>query len=161
MKLRPQTVQVIAAIGALLIGVLVYLIDRPPGSVYLIPEGLSVAGQNSVVFGVIGNHLPTLVHVYAFIILTAVIMAPSPNQVMLICVIWFLIDALFELAQIDAIAKWLVSYIPSWFEGIPVLENTSNFFSYGTFDILDILSITIGAIAAYFTIDAGKMPQED
>jgi hypothetical protein len=96
--------------------------------------------------------LPTFVHVYAFILLTAILVTPARAYVIPICLLWFMIESLFELAQINVIAQWIVKYIPTWFNRIPFLENTSDYFLAGTFDILDIFSIAAGTLAAYLTI---------
>jgi len=39
-----------------------------------------------------------------------------------------------------------------WFERIPGLEATSAYFLQGTFDVLDILAIATGTLAAYLTM---------
>jgi hypothetical protein len=40
--------------------------------------------------------------------------------------------------------------IPDWFVEIPFMENSANYFLYGTFDFFDLGAITIGALLAYF-----------
>jgi hypothetical protein len=149
---RAEIIQVVIGIVALLIGVLVYLLDRPAGSVYFLPEWLVSGNTTHAVFKVIGNYLPTFVHVYAFILFTVAVMAPTTRMLLIICSAWFAIDSLFELAQIDSIADYLSGVMPGWFNGIPFLENTTNYFVYGTFDSLDILSIALGTVAAYATV---------
>jgi len=42
--------------------------------------------------------------------------------------------------------------IPDWFAGLPLLENTEDFFLQGTFDFLDLTAITLGSIIAYFVL---------
>ena len=112
-----------------------------------------VLGENSEpFFGAIGNHIPTFVHVYAFILLTAIFVTQSRAYALPICIFWFIIDSLFEIAQISAIAQWIAMHVPNWFDVIPFLENTSDYFLTGRFDILDIFSITAGTLAAYLTI---------
>ena len=149
---RAESLQLATAIVALSIGVLVYLLDRQPGSVYFIPGGVSIADSLNPIFGQIGNHLPTFIHVYAFILLTVIIMSPSPAMVFWICVTWFSVDSLFELAQLTPIAHLIAEHVPAWFIGIPFLENTAAYFLAGTFDILDIISIAMGTVTAYLTI---------
>ena len=46
--------------------------------------------------------------------------------------------------------------IPSWFSSIPFLENTRNYFLYGTFDFNDLTAITIGTLIAYFVLLSTK-----
>ena len=69
---------------------------------------------------------------------------------MIICLGWFLIDCAFELGQ--EFNSLLLKIIPDWFAGIPFLENTENYFLYGTFDFIDLAAITIGAVIAYFVL---------
>jgi len=47
---------------------------------------------------------------------------------------------------------WPSKIIPNWFAGIPFLENTENYFLQGTFDLIDLASISIGAAIAYFVL---------
>ena len=140
------------AIGALSIGVLVYVFDQQPEFIYFLPGWLSYNDQMSNVFGSLGNSLPTFLHVYAFILLTLAIAAPSITKVLPICLAWFCLDSLFELAQIDAIAQWIAAHSPTSFTGILFLENASSYFLLGTFDVIDLLSIVTGTVAAYLTV---------
>jgi hypothetical protein len=74
------------------------------------------------------------------------------NKIIPICLAWFTLDCLFEVAQIDSSARWIAQHIPDWFSGVPFLENTASYFLFGTFDVLDLLSIAAGTVAAYVTI---------
>lgn len=152
MNNRSDALQLTTAVLALGIGVLVYLLDRQPDNVYFIPDWVSIAGSLNPIFGQIGNHLPTFIHVYAFILLTVIIMSPSPAMVFWICVTWFSVDSLFEIAQLTPIANWIAEHVPASFAGIPFLENTDSYFLTGTFDFLDLISIAMGTVAAYLTI---------
>jgi hypothetical protein len=138
--------------GALGVGVLVYVFDRQPELIYFLPGWLSLNNQLGGLFGSIGNYLPTFIHVYAFILLTVVVAVPSITKLIPVCLAWFTLDTLFEVAQMDAIAQWLAIHTPPWFTGIPFLENSSNYFLLGTFDAIDILSIAAGTITAYITV---------
>lgn len=149
---RSKIIQAAPAAIALLVGVIVYLLDRQTDSVYFMAHWM-VLGENSrPFFGAIGNHLPTFVHVYAFILLTAIFVTQSRAYALSICIFWFIIDSVFEVAQITTFAQWIAKHIPYWFHKIPFLENTSHYFLSGTFDVLDIFSITAGTLAAYLTI---------
>lgn len=145
---HPETVQIVIALFVLSIGVLVYLLDRQPGSVYFIPEWFSLTGNPGSIFGYIGNHLPTFIHVYVFILLTVSTTAVSVSHA---CILWFVIDSLLEIAQLTTVANWIAENIPAWFAGIPFFENTASYFKNGTFDVLDIVSIVLGTVAAYLT----------
>ena len=152
MDRRSTVIQSTTATGALAVGVLVYLLDRQPTSVYFIPDWITLANNLNPIFGEIGNYLPTFIHVYAFILLTTIIVAPSPAWIIPICAAWFAVDSLFELAQFTPIDQWIAGNVPDWFASIPFLENTSAYFISGTFDFLDLLSIAAGTAAAYLTI---------
>lgn len=138
-------------LAALVLGAFVYLVDRNPSSVYFIPAGLSQwKGQQSV-FGVIGNFLPTFVHPFAFICLSAAFIELNKRNIVLTCLAWLFIDSVFELVQMTVVAQYLLGIIPS-FSGIPILENTHNYLLHGSFDVFDLFSIVLGTIAAYFTL---------
>lgn len=139
-------------IGALGVGVLIYVFDRQPEFIYFLPGWLSLNSHLGSLFGSIGNHLPTFLHVYAFILLTVVAASPSISKLIPVCLAWFTLDSLFEVAQIDAIAQWLAIHTPAWFADIPFLENTTRYFLLGTFDVIDLLSIAAGTITAYITV---------
>ena len=150
----PQPVfrQAAPALIALFIGVGVYLLDRQPESAYFMAHWMILGDSAQPFFGDLGNHLPTFVHVYAFILLTAVVVAPSRAFAIAICIFWLVIDSVFELAQIRFIAQGVANLAPEWFRAIPFLENTSDYFLAGTFDVLDLYSIAAGSVAAYMTI---------
>ena len=83
MSKRAQMLLTAIAFFALAVGVAVYLIDRSPGSVYFIPEWLSLSDSVNRMFGVIGNYLPTFVHPFAFILFTAVVVNPTRQTLLL------------------------------------------------------------------------------
>lgn len=141
-----------AAAAALLAGVVLYLVDRPPGSVYFLPVPSPYPFETGAVFGILGDWLPTFLHVYAFILLTVCAAGPGAHRVVPICMTWFAVDTLFELGQIPAIARMISALVPDAFMGIPFLENTAGYFLTGTFDVLDLVSIAAGTVAAYLTI---------
>ena len=62
----------------------------------------------------------------------------------------FLEGSAFEVGQM--FPKWSTSIIPDWFTGIPFLGNTENYFLKGTFDILDVIAIALGAVTAYLVL---------
>jgi hypothetical protein len=139
------------AMMALGLGVMVYAFDRQAQHVYFLPAWLSAYNAHGGLFSLLGNYLPTFIHVYAFILLTAVVAGLSEIRILSASFFWFIIDSLFEVAQTDPIAQWLAMHVPGWFSGIPFLENTSAYFLYGTFDVLDLLSIALGTLAAWLT----------
>ena len=137
---------------ALGLGIVLYLVDRPASETYFVPESLSLFSHGSTVFGSLGQHMPTFLHVFAFCLLSSGILDCNKRCALLVCGFWLCLDGLFEIAQHDAIAERLVPWVPDWFNGIPILENTANYFSRGHFDPLDLASIVLGSMLAYLTI---------
>ena len=150
--LRKHLAVELAALGALAFGVLVYALDRLPESVYFLPAGWSLAEGGVRWFGSLGGQLPEFLHVYAFALLTAAVLASSRRLALLSCAVWWGLDSLVELGQHAAISPQIAAAVPAWFAGIPFLENTGLYFTHGTFDPLDFIAIAVGAVAAYFTI---------
>jgi hypothetical protein len=152
---HPATISLIIAVAAMLFGIVVYLLDRQAESVYFMSDWMALGdGQNSA-FGLLGQHIPTFVHAYTFILLTMALVVPEDRyrQCLLpVCIGWFLLDALFEIAQIEFIAQRIAAWVPGWFASVPFLENTASYFVNSTFDVLDLLSIGLGTLAAYVTI---------
>jgi len=145
--------QILIGLGGLLVGALVYLIDRPPEATYFLHFSrikVSLYGILPNVFGVIGNSLPDFLHVFSFIMLTAGLLSWGKKGSLAICLCWFSIDFIFELFQ--KFNTLPLKIIPKWFKGIPFLENTGNYFTQGTFDLLDLIAITLGTTAAYFVL---------
>lgn len=139
------------AIGALILGALVYMFDRPAATAYLLPGALSFSGGHYPVFGTLGGDLPEFVHVYAFILLTVAI-SPWPARVLPICGLWWVVDSLFEIGQHPVIAQTIAAAMPNWFRRIPILDHIANYFLRGTFDPADLVAVALGAVSAYLTI---------
>ena len=142
--------RLIIGTAGLLIGCLVYIVDRPPEQTWFLSNGVTEISLYTVLpslFGSIGNYLPAFTHVFAFILLTAGLTSCRKRWYMVICIPWFLIDCGFELGQ--RYKTSICGIIPGWFAKVPVLENTRDFFVNGTFDWLDLGSICLGTIAAY------------
>lgn len=145
--------QILIGVGGLILGSLVYLIDRPPDQTYFVSfSKIKISLFNTIpnLFGVIGNTLPDFLHVFSFILITAGLFSCKKRGYLIICLSWFFVDAAFELCQ--KFNTLPLRIIPDWFEGIPFLENTKNYFQRGTFDMLDLVAIAVGTTAAYFVI---------
>ena len=149
---RVSIAAVLAGLGLLAIGVLVYVFDRLPESVYYLPVGWSLATDGEGWFGSVGGQLPGFIHVYAFGLLTAAVLTPTRRLALLSCAAWWAIDSLFEAGQHPALSPAIAAALPTWFEAVPFLQNTGPYFTRGTFDPLDFIAIAVGAVAAYFTI---------
>jgi len=145
--------QIFIGAAGLIIGIFVYLTDRPPDQTYFIyKSGLDISLYKILpsLFGPIGNHLPAFIHVFSFILITAGLIAYQKRKYIIICLFWFLIDSAFELGQ--RFNTLIIEFIPDWFGGIPFLENSKYYFLKGTFDFGDMAAIFVGTIAAYFIL---------
>ena len=144
---RPEIGMLLLAAFLLAFGVLVYILDRG-GAVYFL-SGWASAPTAAEFPGTLGDHLPTFLHTLVFILITAAILRPWPKLMLPTCVTWFGIECLFELGQMAPFDGHAAAVVPSWFEGLPVLEITSDYFIRGTFDAWDVVSIALAAIVAY------------
>jgi hypothetical protein len=147
------------ALLALAIGVVVYLYDRG-GTAYFVPAWLTRDAPLPI-FGAVGKHLPTFVHTFAFIVITAVALWPWPRLLPAICAAWVAIECAFEFGQAQPLGERLAAATPWWFDGVPFLEAAPTYFTSGTFDWLDVLAIGLGAMSAYLLVryfSKGGMP---
>ena len=146
-------IQILTGATVLFIGILVYLVDRPPDQTYFVdksPVNISLYQILPNLYGIIGNSLPSFAHVFSFILITAGLIASKKRHFIIICSFWFLINSIFELGQ--KFSTMFLKFIPDWFASIPFLENTGDYFIRGTFSYGDLAAITIGTIAAYFVL---------
>lgn len=141
---------ILIGLGALIIGILVYLIDRPSGHTYFlnrlpfpIPFDFNAPG----ILGRAGSVLPDFIHVFSFSLITAGILGSEKKGAFYSCLFWFVVNALFETGQ--KFGRTISPFVPRWFDGIPYIENTKNYFTRGTFDWLDLLAMLAGALSAW------------
>lgn len=139
----------VVGVLALVLGVSVYILDRPATQTYFIPDNLSAYVETESVFGIMGNYLPTFLHAFSLCLLTIAALKCTQRGSLLVCIFWLLIDGLFEVAQHQQVSQFIIPVIPDWFANFPILENAQNYFTHGNFDPLDLLSILIGVLGAY------------
>jgi ABC-type xylose transport system permease subunit len=145
--------QILIGLAVLLLGTLVYLIDRSPDQTYFVEKSFVNISLHNILpnlFGFVGSSLPSFIHVFSFILITAGLLHWQKRGCIFICSCWFIVDCTFELGQ--KFKLWSSKIIPDWFNGILFLENTKTYFIRGTFDYFDLAAITLGAIAAYFVL---------
>ncbi len=146
-------IQILTGATVLLLGILVYLVDRPPGQTYFVNKGfidISLYHILPNLYGTVGNSLPSFAHVFSFILITAGLIASKKRTFIIICLLWFFIDSLFEIGQ--GCSALFIQFLPEWFASIPFLENTTDYFVRGTFSVGDMVAITIGTVTAYFLL---------
>ena len=146
--LKPELIQFIAAIAALSLGLMVYLMIRDPQQVYFLSYFAPLQQSDSSRPGIVSDFLPSLFHSYAFILLTVATLSASTAQTRSVCLFWVIIECSFEIGQHDAIAEHISKYTGT----MRFLDVFSEYFINGTFDLLDIAAIAAGACLAYATV---------
>ena len=145
--------QILIGLTVLILGTLIYLTDRPPDQTYfLYKSSLKISLHNTLpnLFGTIGNNLPSFIHVFSFILITAGIISSKKKGYVIVCAGWFLIDLIFELGQ--EYSSLVLENIPDWFSDVPFLENTKSYLFQGTFDVLDLAAVLIGSLTGYLVL---------
>jgi hypothetical protein len=145
---KARLTQAALAFAALAIGLAVYATDRG-GNVAFIPSHAADLLSVRHVFGAFNGALPTFVHVFAFALLTVLVVGTRSRQVGLACLAWTLIDALFEVAQLNAIGPRIIG---PWLAGIGLPAPARSFFERGTFSTFDIVAASLGGAAAYLIV---------
>ncbi|MCG6909008.1 MAG: hypothetical protein LJE94_02655 [Deltaproteobacteria bacterium] len=142
--------QLLAGIFLLLVGSLVYVIDRSPERVYFtrwFGIHLKLWSAEAPLLGSLGLRLPAFFHVLSFSLITGAFFTRGKKRYLAICLFWVLVNGFFELGQkYKALA---LSLTPAFFEKIPFLENTAAYFKNGSFDAYDLLAFVLGGVAAY------------
>ncbi|WP_456406717.1 hypothetical protein [Thiolapillus sp.] len=133
--------QLIMGMGSLVLGLMIYIIDRNPDSVYFI-SALNIKSlyySNIVpVFGKVGLWIPSFLHVTSFsLMISSLLVHPSRKNYILVIGLVVLVNIVFELGQISSGATTVDHYL-------------LNYFSNGTFDQLDIVFILLGGGFSYF-----------
>ena len=88
--------QILIGAAGLLIGTLVYLVDRPFDQTYFIYNRsipISLYNTPPNIFGPIGNSLPGLICVFSFILITAGLINCQKRGYIIISISWFIVDA--------------------------------------------------------------------
>lgn len=68
------------ALGMFAFGLLIYLAERDPARVWLMPAGCSIASPRGLLPGVVRDSGQTFVHSYVFSVLTALPMRPTRRE---------------------------------------------------------------------------------
>jgi hypothetical protein len=148
---------VLIGISGLFAGVLFYAFIRAPEQVYFLrflhlPSGEAVMLPS--LLSALANPLPSFLHVFSFSLLTAALFPPTGKAMLLSCSFWTAVNLIFELGQ--HYGKAAAGMVPSWFQGIPFLENTAGFFRHGVFDVSDMAAMAAAGVTAYFVLKLCK-----
>lgn len=149
-RIRPHRQLPWTALLALIAGIGFYFLARDHSTVYfltLLPQPLQLDDPLSCTAC---DALPSFLHVYAFILLSAYVLQPTTRkQLASLCLVWSGIEALFEIGQIDRVAILINDQLIAGGEVHPLLSLTGDYLLHGTFDPMDLMFIGLGASAAY------------
>ena len=149
----------LAALALLLLGVglLAYLTARPPSSAAALPPDWHHRSVTAVHVLREAGWLPSLLHPWAFGLLSAAVARARPWQLGA-CVAWGGVNLLFEAGQHPALAEALVQALGAgtW-QGAAAL---ARYFASGTFDPADLAAAAAGTAAACACVLVATRGQE-
>jgi hypothetical protein len=140
-------------VGALALGTMIYLTERPHDSVAFIrfipfdPSSLQKLGGP---FGPVAGFVPDLLHIFAFILLTGAMTPQTRFWDRVICAGWLVVETAFEVGQ--GFGAKIAAMLPRGAGDHFLWRHTAAYFIEGTFDPMDLVGILIGMIAAYGTL---------
>jgi len=150
----PYPKAIYLALSALALGGVVYYFDRPPVQFVNYINGFNYYSKGSLVFGVWGYSLPSFLHTFSLILLTAIVVGFNKRNRFHIYLFWFLIETLFEIGQHSIISP----IITTSFQYLTIGTNNLivKFFQKGTFDYMDLIATSLGALAGCVALE-GKL----
>lgn len=153
-----NTRQFFLGLNILLLGALYYFFFRTAEHTYFLKFFENTPQLKHILpplLVALGNSLPAFIHVFAFTLMTAGLIASREKGYAVVCLFWFTIDVLFELGQ--GFNTMMIQVIPDWFSDFLFLENIKNYFLHGRFDSLDLLAIAVGSVVAYMLLIKTKI----
>jgi hypothetical protein len=138
----------VCAGAMLLLGLAVYLLDRPSGSAWLIPRAWQATSPGHW-FGPAGPWLPSFVHAFAFSVFTAWCLPRRPPFVAAACLSWALVDTLAEIGQHAAVSAKVAAAVEQAFDGAALAGRVGRYFTQGSFDPADVMAGLAGCALAY------------
>lgn len=145
--------------GILILGIAVYLVERPHDSavfIRYIPFDLGFLRQFGGPLKPLSGFLPDLTHICGFILLTGALTPQNRVWDMGICLGWFVVEITFEVAQ--GFGLELSSLLPNNLAEYPLLRQIKAYLIQGTFDPLDLVGILTGMITAYWVLHRTRSP---
>jgi len=150
---KASLIMVLLGVVGIFVGVLEYVTGRAALNVYFLNNftfSKFLADHSTFaphIYGRLGQWVPDFFHAFSFSLISIGLFSTSRFSRAAFCILWFGIDALFEIGQRYGVE--IAPYIPSWFNKMPFLENTKNYFLNGRFDKFDIVAFFLGGLGAY------------
>jgi hypothetical protein len=150
--LRIEWLLFLPGVSALLLGLLMYIATRPCQQILLLhflpPMHITLPWSSIALV----HSLPSFLHIYGFILMTAAVLPRRRDILLYICGFWLLLELLFEMGQQQQLAKAFAAALPPVFHQNAWLRVLPDYFVYGTFDPQDILLLVLGSLAAWGTV---------
>lgn len=151
-KIQGHHIQILISFGALLVGLIIYVLYRPLNSSYLgiiIHQLTDIPPIQIAIHDIIGGCLPDFLHPFAFALLCmALFQNANQQQRGWICLFWLYVNILFEVGQFYG--EYLSRFIIENFHFMPFSKIFSAYFIGGTYDVIDIFAIMLGILSAFF-----------
>ncbi len=153
LRLRARWFYLCIVGASLCMGYVLYFVGRPGSPIFALPANLDSWNSVHTLVAEFSGQLPSFLHTYAFILLTFLVLGTSSRfNLHLSIALWSIVEILFETGQHILFKSSFIDMIPAWFELVPVLNSTTHYFLYGTFDPLDLLAIAIASVFALLTV---------
>jgi hypothetical protein len=127
----------LVGVSALILGALVYVLDRPTWQATILTSHFSLYVPGVSYFGILGNSLPSFLHVVAFAMLDGGLFGHGRRSCLRISLFWTGLNLLFEVAQAPAVRSSLSPLTDSY---------------RGTFDWFDVIAIIAGGTSSYLML---------
>lgn len=148
-KISPSLLWLSIGLLMLTLGLVFYLFARPAGTVYGLPDWFQILPLAGLPFA---DSLPTFLHCYSFILLSAAIVGLNTVSAGKLALLWFSFETFFEVAQLQTVAVFIDKLWPVYLEQFFLLDNVVPYFRNGQFDWFDLLSLALASLTAYATL---------
>jgi hypothetical protein len=138
-----------SALLALLVGTTVYFVDRDWATVQFLAPFAALQGEQTNLFGALGQFLPAACHAYAFTLFLILVLGRTRRARLLGASGWFVLAAGLEVLQ----AEWIAMPLYGLAALLPESQGFSSIINYavnGRFDPGDLLAAALGCAAASF-----------
>lgn len=153
----PVKLQVTAALLALALGLLIYLLARAHDRVVIFsalpPLDLPTWSGSGLLLS-----LPSALNTYAFILLFFSLLPDRLESLFSVCLFWTLFEMLMELGQRQDIALAITQWLPGRFQDYPLLQLLPNYFFNGRCDTMDQVAVLFGTLDAAATALSLRAP---
>ena len=138
-NLQIEIIQAAIAIAALTGGFLLYQTTRISDQVLLFQYLPQLTSNSNIYADGIIYSIPSFLHVYAFILLTAVLFEDKHKAIIYSCLFWLLVELFFELGQHPLFAQNIAHTFSEFFNHSEWSLLVGNYFLNGRFDSVDII----------------------